>query len=199
MNEWMNESAKAPLPISPSFRSFAKIRFSAFPRLNCRRVRGTEEFAWCVSEIMVISGTACLGYVLSLNNNQKYQGTCEQLLYARGFRENDIFAPTPVQLGKITFSSMEIVRLAELKIPPNARVKCCWARTVNPSLTGWDLRRVWGPVVQWLVQRFRSERLRVRSRRSATFTPSAHVRRQSLPVWPPTLNNCLYLFFSFPT
>ena len=30
--------------------------------------------------------------------------------------------------------------------------------------------------------------LRVRSRRSATFTPSAHVRRQSLPVWPPTLN-----------
>ena len=49
------------------------------------------------------------------------------------------------------------------------------------------------PVVQWLVQRFRSERLRVRSRRSATFTPSAHVRRQSLPVWPPTLN--LYLFF----
>ena len=42
-----------------------------------------------------------------------------------------------------------------------------------------------GPVVQWLVQRFRSERLWVRSRRSATFTPSAHVRRQSLPVWPP--------------
>ena len=41
-----------------------------------------------------------------------------------------------------------------------------------------------GPVVQWLVQRFRSERLRVRSRRSATFTPSAHVRRQYLPVWP---------------
>ena len=29
---------------------------------------------------------------------------------------------------------------------------------------------------------------KVRSRRSATFTPSAHVRRQSLPVWPPTLN-----------
>ena len=51
---------------------------------------------------------------------------------------------------------------------------------------------MWGPVVQWLVQRFRSERLRVRSRRSATFTPSAHVRRQSLPVWPPTLNNYLY-------
>ena len=44
-----------------------------------------------------------------------------------------------------------------------------------------------------LVQRLRSERLRVRSRRSATFTPSAHVRRQSLPVWPPTLNNHLYL------
>ena len=43
-----------------------------------------------------------------------------------------------------------------------------------------------GPVVQRLAQRFRSERLRVRSRRSATFTPSAHVRRQSLPVWPPT-------------
>ena len=51
-----------------------------------------------------------------------------------------------------------------------------------------------GPVVQWLVQRFRSERLRVRSRRSVTFTPSAHVRRQSLPVWPPTLNNYLYLY-----
>ena len=51
-------------------------------------------------------------------------------------------------------------------------------------------------MVQWLVQRFRSERLRVRSRRSATFTPSAHVRRQSLPVWPPTLkfNNYLYLY-----
>ena len=45
-----------------------------------------------------------------------------------------------------------------------------------------------GPVVHWLVQRFRSERLRVRSQRSATFTPSALVRRQSLPVWPPTLN-----------
>ena len=42
--------------------------------------------------------------------------------------------------------------------------------------------------MQWLVQRFRSERLRLRSRRSATFTPSAHVRRQFLPVWPPTLN-----------
>ena len=53
---------------------------------------------------------------------------------------------------------------------------------------------MWGPVVQWLVRRFRSERLRVRSRRSATFTPSAHVRRQSLPVWPPTLNNYLYLY-----
>ena len=52
--------------------------------------------------------------------------------------------------------------------------------------------------MQWLVQRFRSERLRVRSRRSATFTPSAHVRRQSLPVWPPTLNNYLYLFFFLP-
>ena len=47
---------------------------------------------------------------------------------------------------------------------------------------------MWGPVVQWLVQRFQSERLRVRSRRSATFTPSALVRRQYLPVWPPTLN-----------
>ena len=32
---------------------------------------------------------------------------------------------------------------------------------------------MWGPVVQWLVQRFRTERLRVRSRRSVTFTPSA--------------------------
>ena len=39
-----------------------------------------------------------------------------------------------------------------------------------------------------LMQRFRSESLRVRSWRSATFTPSAHVRRQSLPVSPPTLN-----------
>ena len=28
----------------------------------------------------------------------------------------------------------------------------------------------------------------------ATFTPSAHVRRQSMPVWSPTLNNNLYLF-----
>ena len=42
---------------------------------------------------------------------------------------------------------------------------------------GWPM---WCPVVQWFVQRFRSERLRVRSRRSATFTPSAHVRRQLL-------------------
>ena len=47
---------------------------------------------------------------------------------------------------------------------------------------------MWGLVVQWLVQRFRSERLRIRSRRSATFTPSALEGRQSLPVWPPTLN-----------
>ena len=44
---------------------------------------------------------------------------------------------------------------------------------------------------KWLVQRFRSERLRVRS---ATFTPSAHVRRQYLPVWPPMLYNYLYLY-----
>ena len=44
------------------------------------------------------------------------------------------------------------------------------------------------PLVQWLVQRFRSERLRIRSWRSATFTPSTHVRRQSFPLWPPTLN-----------
>ena len=28
-----------------------------------------------------------------------------------------------------------------------------------------------------------------RTRPSATFTPSAHLRRQSLPVWPPTLND----------
>ena len=48
-----------------------------------------------------------------------------------------------------------------------------------------------GSVVQSLVQRFRSESLQVRSRRPATFTPSAHVRRQSFPVWPPTS----YLFF----
>ena len=62
------------------------------------------------------------------------------------------------------------------------------------------MKHVWGPVVQWLVQRFRSERLRVRSRRSATFTPSAHVRRQSLPVWPPTLNNLKQgLPFTFST
>ena len=46
----------------------------------------------------------------------------------------------------------------------------------------------WGSVVQWLVQRFQSERLPVQSWWSATFTPSAHVRRQSLPVWPPMLN-----------
>ena len=38
------------------------------------------------------------------------------------------------------------------------------------------------------MQRFRSERLRVRSWRSTTFTPPDHVRRQSLPVWPQTLN-----------
>ena len=44
------------------------------------------------------------------------------------------------------------------------------------------------------IAKAQSERLRVRSRRSATFTPSAHVRRQSLPVWPPTLNNYLYLY-----
>ena len=57
-------------------------------------------------------------------------------------------------------------------------------RNFELSSTNWFLL----PVVQWLVQRFWSERLRVRSRRFATFTPSAHVRRQSLPVWPPTLN-----------
>ena len=63
-------------------------------------------------------------------------------------------------------------------------------------ITGLRLiKTVWGPVVQWLVQRFRSERLRVRSRRSATFTPSAHVRRQSLPVWPPTLNKIHLPFY----
>ena len=35
---------------------------------------------------------------------------------------------------------------------------------------------------------FWRERLRVKSRRSAAFTPSSHVRRQYMPVWPPTLN-----------
>ena len=43
-------------------------------------------------------------------------------------------------------------------------------------------------MVQWLVQRFWSERLRVRSRRSAISTLSAHVWRQSFPVWPPTFS-----------
>ena len=57
-------------------------------------------------------------------------------------------------------------------------------------------RLMWGPVVQWLVQPFRSERLRVRSRWSATFTPSAHVRRQSLSVWPSTLNKRPLPFFT---
>ena len=42
---------------------------------------------------------------------------------------------------------------------------------------------VWGPVVQSLVQRFRSERLRVQSRQSATFTPSAHVRTKKKAVF----------------
>ena len=40
-------------------------------------------------------------------------------------------------------------------------------------------------------------RLRVRSRRSATFTPSVHVMRQSLPVWPPTLNKIPLPFLPF--
>ena len=31
---------------------------------------------------------------------------------------------------------------------------------------------------------------------TTAFTSSAHVRRQSLPVWPPTLNNYLYLYLS---
>ena len=38
------------------------------------------------------------------------------------------------------------------------------------------------------LQKLVSTLLQVRSRRSATFTPSAHVRRQYLPVWPPALN-----------
>ena len=54
--------------------------------------------------------------------------------------------------------------------------------------------------MQWLVQRFRSERLRVRSRRSATSTPSANGRRQSLSVWPPRLNKTPlpFIFHSLP-
>ena len=64
----------------------------------------------------------------------------------------------------------------------------CTHYDVGRRETAWVFPETLGPVVQWLVQRFRSERLRVWSRRSATFTPSAHVRRQSLPVWPPTLN-----------
>ena len=76
----------------------------------------------------------------------------------------------------------------------NERRRNQYARIRRYKITSTLGLLVWGPVVQWLVQRFRSERLRVRSRRSATFTPSAHVRRQSLPVWPPTLNNYLYLY-----
>ena len=56
----------------------------------------------------------------------------------------------------------------------------------------------WVPWCKWLVQRFRSESLWVRSQRSAIFTPSAHVRRQSrcLPVcnWPPTFNKIPLLY-----
>ena len=78
--------------------------------------------------------------------------------------------------------------------PPQATTVVC-NRTMNADFPEKNYMHVgWGPVVQWSVQRFQSERLRVRSRRSATFTPSAHVRRQSLPVWPPTLNNYLYLY-----
>ena len=85
--------------------------------------------------------------------------------------------------------------------------RCCTACNKRATFeTEWTLFKcaktlkdqVWGPVVQWLVQRFRSERLRVRSRWSATFTPSAHVRRQSLPVWSPTLKNYLYLLPFLP-
>ena len=56
------------------------------------------------------------------------------------------------------------------------------------------LSSVWVSAVQvhWLVQRFRSERMRVWSPAiSDCFSSSAHVRRQSLPVWPPVLNETL--------
>ena len=41
-------------------------------------------------------------------------------------------------------------------------------------------RHIRVPWWKWLVRRFRSERLRVRSRRSATFTPSAHACKKAV-------------------
>ena len=58
---------------------------------------------------------------------------------------------------------------------PSPRARFCWRWGEEKHHCNmfeiWDERLdVWGPVVQWLLQRFRSERLRVRSRRSATFS-----------------------------
>ena len=83
------------------------------------------------------------------------------------------------------FSRSPLVSKTLFKVRYSERSIAVWHSCTLSACT-------WGPVVQWLVQRFRSERLRVRSRRSATFTPSVHVRRQSLPVWPPTLNKILF-------
>ena len=62
-----------------------------------------------------------------------------------------------------------------------------WPLFLFFSSVWWNKCRVreWGPVVQWLVQRFRSERLRLDpdDRRLSRRRPM-HVRRQSLPVWP---------------
>ena len=43
-------------------------------------------------------------------------------------------------------------------------------------------------VVRWLVQRFRVRGCRFDPDDQRLFTPSAHARRQTLPVWSPTLN-----------
>ena len=133
-------------------------------------------FVWCVSLLYLFSALVFLSSLCIVNKSWFF--TC-----------SSVCAKSDSQIDEHEISA----------------ARECWKRNYTIANTPPPPKKKkkkkegkgWGPVVQWLVQRFRSERLRVRSRRSATFTPSAHVRRQSLPVWPPTLNNYLYLFFTF--
>ena len=162
----------------------------------------------------MITSVGCNGAILKNSERILRQDVSESALFTPDSSNPltdglALFTSTPIteHVGRKTAQHVKLQNLSEVLWNDwgdfrDSILFSCWlnlqcrlgevlVKSGNIEKKRWFLGLVtdmWGPVVQWFVQRIRSERLRVRSRRSATFTPSAHVRRQSLPVWPPTLN-----------